>query len=68
MASMPKPDPTWAPMTATELLAIRGTPEFEMEYNRQRAIIAKHQRENGAEYTYEFHDEDYPGWVYDAEI
>lgn len=33
-------------MTADELLAIRGTPEFEVEYRRQLSIVAEHDRGN----------------------
>jgi hypothetical protein len=47
MASLPNPEPTWVPMTATELLAIRGTPEFEVEYRRQLAAVAEHDRKTG---------------------
>jgi len=47
MASLPKPDPAWVPMTAEELLAIRGTPEFDVEYRRQMKVIAEHDRRSG---------------------
>jgi hypothetical protein len=49
MASQPKPDPAtqWIPMTATELLAIRDTPEFEIEYQRQLRALAENKRRTG---------------------
>jgi len=65
MATLPKPDLTWQPMTAGELLAIRGTPEFEREYARQRSALSAHLRELREGGTL---DEDYPGWTYDAEL
>ncbi len=46
MASLPKPSPEWVPMTAEELLAIRGTPEFEAELRRQMQALAEHQRKH----------------------
>ena len=49
MASLPKPNPEWVPMTAEELLAIRGTPEFEVEYRRQAESLAEHQRRHPEE-------------------
>lgn len=33
-------------MTAEELLAIRGTPEFEAELRRQMQALAEHQRKH----------------------
>lgn len=56
MASLPKSEPNWVPMTAEELLAIRGTPEFEIEYKRQLTAIAKHDRESN------FADRMEPDW------
>jgi hypothetical protein len=47
MASLPSIDPIPRPMTATELLAIRGRPEFEVEYRRQLEAVAEHDRRNG---------------------
>ena len=47
MASLPKPGLDWVPMTAEELLAIRGTPEFEAELERQAFATAEHDRRNG---------------------
>jgi hypothetical protein len=44
MATLPKPDPIPSYMTAEELLAIRGTPEFEVEVRRQMLAIAEHDR------------------------
>lgn len=48
MASLPKPDPNfdWIPMSIEELFAIRGTPEFDIEYRRQRKALAEHNRQN----------------------
>lgn len=56
MASLPKPLPERVPMTAEELLAIRGTPEFEEEYRRQLLAIAEHDRRNN------FADRMEPDW------
>ena len=47
MASLPKLDPTWVPMTVEQLWEIRGTPGFEAEYRRQLAAVADHDRRNG---------------------
>jgi hypothetical protein len=47
MASLPNPDPNWVPMTAEQLFAIRDTPEFVVEYRRQLAAVAEHDRRNG---------------------
>ena len=47
MASMAKPQPVWVPMTAEELLVIRGTPEFEAELRRQAMATAEADRKNG---------------------
>jgi hypothetical protein len=44
MATLPNPDFEPHYMTAEELLAIRGTPEFEIEFRRQMAAIAEHDR------------------------
>ncbi len=55
MASLPKSDPTRY-LTIDELWAIRGTPEFEAEYMRQLAAIAKHDRESN------FADRMEPDW------
>jgi hypothetical protein len=46
MASLPKPEPSWVPMTVEELFAIRGTQEFDVEYRRQLDAIAAHDRRN----------------------
>lgn len=46
MAMLPKPEPNWIPMTAEELLAIRGTPQFDAEFKRQLTAIAEHDRRN----------------------
>jgi hypothetical protein len=47
MASLPKSEPTPRFLTAEELLEIRGTPEFAVEYRRQMLAIAEHDRRNG---------------------
>jgi hypothetical protein len=47
MASLPKSEPSPRFLTARELLEIRGTPEFEVEYRRQMLAIAEHDRRNG---------------------
>jgi hypothetical protein len=44
MATLPNPDPTPAFLAAEELLAMRGTPEFEIEFRRQMLAIAEHDR------------------------
>ncbi len=36
-------------MTAEELLAIRGTPEFEVDLRRQIELLAEHQRKHPEE-------------------
>lgn len=68
MASLPKPDPLSVPMTAQQLLAIRGTPEFEVEYRRQMQAIAEHDRKSGQSLAEEFFDWNVPGWIYDADL
>lgn len=68
MASQPKPEPEWVPMTAEQLLAIRGTPEFEIEYRRQMKVIAEHDRKSGENLAAEFFDWNVPGWTYDADL
>jgi hypothetical protein len=47
MASLPKSDQSARFLTAEELLEIRGTPAFEVEYRRQMAKIAEHDRQTG---------------------
>lgn len=68
MVPLPKTNPAWVPMTAEELLSIRGTPEFEVEYRRQRRTISEHQRNMGHRETTEYFDWNVPGWNYDAEL
>ncbi|MEO7028201.1 MAG: hypothetical protein ABI147_02225 [Acidobacteriaceae bacterium] len=68
MATLPKTDLTARYLTAEELLAVRGTPEFEIEYRRQRTIIAEHMRKIGRNEAAEFFDWNVPGWTYDAEL
>ena len=45
MATLPNPEPRF--LTASELLAIRGTPEYDSEIRRQMQAIAEHDRRNG---------------------
>ena len=47
MASLRKSDALPRPPSIDELFAIRGTPEFEVEYRRQMLAIAEHDRRNG---------------------
>jgi len=47
MASLPNPELTSRFLTAEELLAIRGTPEFEAEYRRQAVAVAEHDSRAG---------------------
>ena len=61
MASLPKSDPLWVPMTAEELLAIRGTAAFDEEYGRQGERLAEHQRMHPEELL-EVDEEDLAGW------
>jgi hypothetical protein len=44
MATLPIPDPTPRFLSVEELLALRGTPEFETEFRRQRLYLAEHDR------------------------
>jgi hypothetical protein len=44
MATLPTPDPTPRFLNAEELLALRGTPEFEVEFRRQMLAIAESDR------------------------
>jgi hypothetical protein len=62
MASLPKSDPTPRFLTAEELLTIRGTPEFEIEYRRQMAVIAEHDRRTGNANRMEIDWEALSGW------
>lgn len=45
MASLPKSSPELRYLTLPELEAIRGTPEFEVEYARQLQAVAEHYRQ-----------------------
>jgi hypothetical protein len=68
MASLPKPDMKYSAMKATDLLAIRGTPEFDAECRRQATALAESQSSLAAKLAEEFCNGDVPGWTYDAEI
>jgi len=62
MASLPKLDPAPRFLTAEELLAIRGTPEFDIEYRRQMAVIAEHDRRTSNANRMEIDWEALSGW------
>lgn len=63
MASLPKPDLTPRFMSLEELLAIKGTPEFEAEYRRQMEFIAEHDRRTNNADRMEPDEEDLAGWI-----
>lgn len=62
MASLPKSDPSPRFLTALELLEIRGTPEFDVEYRRQMLAVAEHDRRNGNADWAEVDWESIKGW------
>lgn len=62
MATLPKPDFSVPFLTVDELWAIRGTQEFDVEYRRQLAAVAEHDRRTKQASRMELDPDAIKGW------